>query len=366
MHTFTIAALEGALGASTSITLDILRTANQIAESVNRPTITWQVIGSSAVTQMSNGMLIKAVPFSETSLCDRSTLVIPGLGLESPRYFNLYGHYRLDSSNRKSTFALIKERLEHDDIAQLAQLAHQYNNNGNVVAASCSSVLILGQAELLNGRVATTHWRLYDWFRKKYPKCGLDVTRMLVQDGTLITAGAAMSQMDLMLHLLRKTMGHEISDLTRRYLRMEGRPTLAQYMTAADLKNDDRNVVKLEKIVESHMPNVPPLKKIAEEMSVTEKTLSRRIKKATGMTPLSFIQHVRLRHAQHLLETTHLQLEEIASKVGYADATALRKLFLKNLGCTPGQLRAARGSNSFPEAYISQAAENHPGYFTSQ
>jgi transcriptional regulator GlxA family with amidase domain len=339
MDTFTIVALDGALGASVAITLDILRTANQIAENMNRPTLTWRVIGSSSLVQMNNGMLIQATPLAEAKLQKKSILVIPGLGLESTHNLDAYGRHCSASRQLSSSPVLLEERLAYNDVLALAELAHNHYLNGYIVAASCSSVLALGCAGLLEGRTATTHWRLYELLRKRHPGCMLDTSRMLVQDGRLITAGAAMSQMDLMLLLLRNTAGHEISELTRRYLLIDGRPTQSHYMTLADLQMECRETLRLEKLVEKYMPNVPSLKRIAEELLVTEKTLTRRIQKATGLTPLTFIQRVRLRHAQTLLETTQLTIDEVATQVGYADSTALRRLIIKNMGCTPSQLR---------------------------
>jgi transcriptional regulator GlxA family with amidase domain len=339
MDAFTIVVLDGALGASVAITLDILRTANRIAEVHGKPTIAWKVIGSSASVRMNNGMYIGAVPLAEAGPLGKSILVIPGLGLDGPYHVDVYGCRWNQTTQLVSATKHLSERLEREDIEILGELAYNHHAVGNVVAASCSSVFALGHSGLLDGRSVTTHWCLYDLLRQRHPECDLDTNRMLVQDGSLVTAGAAMSQMDLMLYLLRGLVGHHTVEQIRRYLLIDDRPTQSHYMTLNDLQMDDREVVRLEVLIEKHMPNIPTLKKIEEELFVTKKTLTRRIQKATGLTPLAFIQRIRLRHAQSLLETTGLSIDEIARRVGYSDSTALRRLVTKSMGCTPSQLR---------------------------
>lgn len=341
MDTFVVVALEGALGASVAITLDILRTTNQVAESMGKPTFTWKVVGSGDAVRMNNGMLIQTVPISGATLHAENILVVPGLGLECADYLDSYGRRHDNSGTSSSLNAQVIERLGRDDVKALGLLATRHSENGGGVAASCSSVLALGEYGLLDGRTVTTHWRLYELLRERHPACHVDTNRMLVQDRTLITSGAAMSQMDLMLLLITNKAGHQVAELTRRYLLIDGRPSQAHYMAIANLQSRSQEVMKLEKLVEQYMPKIPTLKQLAAELFVTDKTLSRRIQKSTGMTPMAFIQAVRMRHAQNLLETTKLSINEIATKVGYADATALRRLVLRKFACTPSQLRMA-------------------------
>ncbi|SHN01132.1 Transcriptional regulator GlxA family, contains an amidase domain and an AraC-type DNA-binding HTH domain [Pseudomonas asturiensis] len=344
MDVITLIVLEGAMGSSVAISLDVLRTANQIAEVMGRPTITWKIIGSSESVQMRNGMRLEALPLSKVKAIEDSTLVIPGLGLENAQEVNLFG-CRTDKSPRGPGHSLATElinRLGHHDISKLGKLVRQHDLRGQQTAASCSAVFVLGDAEILEGRTVTTHWQLYDQFKARYPKSILDTKRMLIHDGNIVTAGAGMSQMDLMLYILRIKMGNTIASLTMQYLLVDGRPAQYHYMALSNLKTESREVLMLEKFIENCLPNVPPLSVIAEHLNVTEKTLSRRIRHATGKSPMAFVQKVRLQHVQSLLETTNLSIEMVALKVGYSDSTALRRLMWKNMGCTPSQLRKAR------------------------
>jgi len=167
----------------------------------------------------------------------------------------------------------------------------------------------------------------------------MDATRMVVEDRRVVTAGAAMAQMDLMLHLIRMAMGQEIADLTMKYMLIDSRPTQARYMVWSQLQTTDKIVRDLEVLIESNLATPIRVSEAAQMLHITEKTLARRVAKTTGSTPMSLIQSVRMRHAQHLLDTTDLPLGEIAVRIGYANATSLRKLTLRFAKTTPGVLR---------------------------
>lgn len=342
MADFTIAVLDWALASSVAVTLDALRSAERIAENLGRRTHRWRVVGSGETVPLSNGLSVPAEKLTATTDFGSSILVVPGLGLDHPALAAVPIPAAKPGMARRYDWAVVARRIELPDARLLADRARAHGAAGHLVAASCSGVLVLGEAGLLDGRTATTHWRLNNLLQQRYPACKADVSQMVVRDGNIVTAGAAMAQMDLMLVLIRDVYGLEVADLVMRYLLLDGRPTQSCYMAWSHLQSTDDTVKRLEKMVEKSLPEVPPLAVLANSLHVSEKTLARRVQRATGQTPGAVIQAVRLRHAQHLLETTRLPIAEVASRVGYADATALRKLTLKTLRLAPGQLRGRR------------------------
>jgi transcriptional regulator GlxA family with amidase domain len=78
---------------------------------------------------------------------------------------------------------------------------------------------------------------------------------------------------------------------------------------------------------------------LANGLNVTARTLARRFKKATGETPLTFLQNARVERARRLLETTNVNFEQIAHRVGYDDAGSFRRLFAQATGLSPRDYR---------------------------
>jgi transcriptional regulator GlxA family with amidase domain len=70
-----------------------------------------------------------------------------------------------------------------------------------------------------------------------------------------------------------------------------------------------------------------------------ERSLKRRFRAATGTTPISCLQNLRIEEAKRLLETETTSFEDIAREVGYDNPAFFRRVFRSRTGLTPGQYR---------------------------
>jgi transcriptional regulator GlxA family with amidase domain len=75
-----------------------------------------------------------------------------------------------------------------------------------------------------------------------------------------------------------------------------------------------------------------------------QRSFIRRFTKAAGMTPLNYVQALRLEEAKQILETTDLPIEAIADEVGYEDTSFFGRLFRRETGLTPAHYRLRFGS----------------------
>ncbi|ARU04174.1 AraC family transcriptional regulator [Comamonas serinivorans] len=322
MHDFTILALDDAYASSLAATLDILVAARALAPRLGVPVPRWRLCAPEpGLVRLQGGMQVEATRLPVRARDDRSTWVLPGLGL--------------------NTTAAITQRLARPDTAALARRIARHVQGGGRVVASCSSVFLLQPAGLLAGRRATTSWWHAPLLQRLAPGCTVDADRMVCADGPITTAGAAFAQTDLMLHLLRAHGGAALADAVSRMLLIDGRQAQAPYIVAEVLANGDSLVAQLAARVEAALPNPPSVAALAEAFCMSERTLSRRIRQATGKSTLALVQSVRLRRARALLEGSRMTVDQVAEAVGYQDATALRRLMKKVAGANPSRYRPA-------------------------
>lgn len=343
MTHFIILVADGALAGSVGASLDILAFAQRCGAPAGR--VAWQVASAGLQVTLSGGMALAATPIDQLKMAPDAVLVIPGIGLDAPASQGIAGGLSGGATiDERYAEPHLLWRMQAPDAQAYARLAAAHHAAGGVVAASCSGVLLLGMAGLLDGRRATTHWRLGDFVRRHFGKAQFDENRMLVEDHRVISAGAAMAQADLMLHLVQQAVGGAAGEAVvqgvMRYLLVDSRSSQARYRVWEHLHaSEDDTAMRFEALIEARLLDVPTIADAARLLGMTSRTLSRRVAASTGAAPLQLVNTVRMRHAQRLLAQGDLSVEAVARRVGYANGTALRKLTLKMAQLPPGVLR---------------------------
>jgi transcriptional regulator GlxA family with amidase domain len=325
MTDFSILVLPRSFASGVATTLDILASAANLARGAGCAPPTWRVYSTRKDVLLSNGFKVDAQPLKTKSRSKRGIWIVPGFDVRGPED--------------------MLSRVAEPDAMWAAGILQRHVRAGGAVAAACSGVFLLHTAGVLNGRRATTTWWFGGLLQQMAPLCAVDVDQMVVADGNVITAGAAFAQIDLMLHLLRTRFNPSLADAVSRALVIDGRQSQAQFIVPAMLANGNALVGKVVQRFESKLPNPPTIAELAADFCMSTRTLSRHIKAATGRSVSSLLQSVRINRARMLLETSKLNVEQIASKVGYGDTTALRRLMRKMTGSTPRQFRPAVYNN---------------------
>lgn len=327
---FTVIVLEGAFAASVAATLDMLRTSRLLGAR----SLSFRVCSvNGGFVPLSSGVGVETSRLPARSRADETTWVIPGLGTTHA--------------------AAVHERLARPDAAALSKLIARHISRGGRVAAACTAVFLLKQAGVLPRRRVTTTWWLAGLLSEMEAECSVDANAMVCADGPIITAGAAFAQTDLMLHLLREHCGPRLVDALARTLLLDGRQAQARFIAPELLANGDSLIARFSQEVEAHFPNPPSVATLAARLGMTERTLSRHVRRVTGQSPLALVHSLKSRRAQALLQSTHLSVDDIAEAVGYQDASTLRRL-LKKMGIAPP--RALRSASSAPQIPVRRRA----------
>jgi transcriptional regulator GlxA family with amidase domain len=188
----------------------------------------------------------------------------------------------------------------------------------------------MAESGLLDHQRATTTWWLVPLFRQRYPSVLLDDSSMIVQSGRFVTAGAALGHMDLALFLVRD-VSPQLASLTAKYLIVDSRPSQAAYALTEHLVHSDAIVQRFETWARARLTRGFSLDDAARAVGSSKRTLARRMQSVLGKSPLSYFQSLRVERAVHLLRTTGASVDEVATRVGYADGVTLRALLRRRL-----------------------------------
>jgi transcriptional regulator GlxA family with amidase domain len=218
-------------------------------------------------------------------------------------------------------------------------LRHQHAL-GSIIAGSCNGVFVLGDAGLLDGRRCTTTWWLHDRLKARYARADVARGTSLIQDGRVITAGGPLSWIDVSLHLIRHLCGSEAAKLAADFAIVDMiRPTQASYVPQNHVAASNPLLLDAEHLVRQAEGRSMTSAQLAKELGVSERTLHRRLKDATGESPKKFIDRLRFEAVQILLKTTRTPVKGLAHVAGYLDETSFRRAFRRHAGMTPGAYR---------------------------
>jgi transcriptional regulator GlxA family with amidase domain len=212
---------------------------------------------------------------------------------------------------------------------------------GSHVATICTGAFVLAETGLLDGKTATTHWGFADQFQKRYPTIELKPERLITDEGDLFCSGGYNAGIDLSLYLVEKYYGHEVAlQSSKSVISDIGRTSQAPYaIFRLQKKHHDDQVLGVQEWIEKNFDRNFNYDTLARKNGMSRRTLERRFKAATGETPLTYQQNIRVEAAKRLLENSKRAFDEITYRVGYEDSSTFRKVFLKQTRLRPSEYR---------------------------
>jgi transcriptional regulator GlxA family with amidase domain len=227
--------------------------------------------------------------------------------------------------------APLVQALAGSEVREAGAVLRKWAGRGALTATACIGTFVLAEAALLDGEEATTTWWLSPLFRQRYPRVRLDESRIIVQSNAVVTAGAALSHLDLALALIRRA-SPELANLTARYLVVDERTSQSIYSIPDHLAHADPLIQQFERWARGRLAEGFSLDQAAKALATSKRTLARRMQSVLGKSPLAFFQDLRIERAVHLLRTGHTSVDQIAAEVGYAEGVTLRALLRRRLG----------------------------------
>ena len=304
-----VLALDGVFDLGLSAVLDAFQTANELAEmsGFSGERFDVKIVGVIKSIKTSQGLTVPVQPIGSRA---PDCVVVPAIGIKMPEP--------------------LEAALARPDIRDAAVLLQRWARKGAMMTAACVGTFVMAESGLLDHQRATTTWWLVPMFRRRYPNVLLDESQMIVKSGRIVTAGAALSHIDLALWIIRG-VSPRLASLTAKYLIVDSRPSQSAYALTDHLVHSDPIVQRFEDWARGRLRHGFALDDAARAVGSSKRTLARHMHAVLGKSPLSYFQSLRVERAVHLLKTGNASVDEIAARVGYADGTTLRNLLRRRL-----------------------------------
>lgn len=328
MHTVSIIGFDGALASAVTGIIDLFRLAGvtwaRIHGDEPRPWFRTRLLTRDGEPcKCINGLtLVSDGAWNEPDLDDSDLIIIPTIG--APIEKVLAGNSQL--------------------IEWLGNFRTRETPNVHV-ASNCTGAFFLAEAGLLNGREATTHWGFSNQFRERYPAVRLHPEKLVTVDGPVACAGGGMAWWDLGVYLVERFAGSQVArELAKAFVIDAGRSSQAPYsVLQAKRYHSDSIILALQDWLDDHFRESLSLPALAARAGLSERSLLRRFRQATGDTPNTYLQLLRVESARRQLESSGRSIDAITREIGYEDISSFSRLFRKHTGLSPGAYRARFG-----------------------
>ncbi|WP_046366983.1 GlxA family transcriptional regulator [Flavihumibacter petaseus] len=257
--------------------------------------------------------------------------------------------YKVDpiSESGKSDLVMVPSFNSHDIRQSLALnsqllpwLREQYKD-GAELACFCTGAFLMAATGLLDGRLATTHVDAGASFSQHFPQVKLRLDKTVTADHRLYTSGGATSTFHLLLHLINRHCGREVAVKIAKIFAIDMDRHHQSYFGSFEPVHNhtDELVATAQQKIETNYQEAGTIEELIRDIPSSRRNIVRRFKQVTGVTPIEYLQNIRVEAAKRLLEQTSQQMSEVVFNAGYNDAKAFRKVFRKAVGMTPSEYR---------------------------
>jgi transcriptional regulator GlxA family with amidase domain len=216
----------------------------------------------------------------------------------------------------------------------------QYKKGAELVSLCVGSFFLAGTG-LLNGRKCAIHWAAKNEFRAMFPEVVVIDDTIITDENGIYTCGGGYSYLNLLLYIIEKHLGREMSILTSKMFEIDiERKSQNHFMIFVGQKrHTDKIVLAAQQLIETSATQTFTIDELCLKFNIGRRSFERRFKKCTGNSIVEYIQRVKVEYAKKQLEVSTKTIKEIIYEVGYNDINAFRKVFRKNTDLSPVDYR---------------------------
>jgi transcriptional regulator GlxA family with amidase domain len=208
---------------------------------------------------------------------------------------------------------------------------------GHRLITICSGTLLAARGGLLGSRRCTTHHELLDRLRLLAPNAQVVDNRVFVLDGPLASSAGVTAGIDLTLHLVAQDCGDAIAaavakDMVVYLRRTPNDPELSPML--AHRHHLHPAVHRVQDAVTQRPAQAWDMSALSAVANVTERHLLRLFGDHAGVSPLHYLEKIRLEHACQSLQGG-ASVTHAAEVAGFSSDLQLRRAWSRHLGGSP-------------------------------
>jgi transcriptional regulator GlxA family with amidase domain len=219
----------------------------------------------------------------------------------------------------------------------LVQATRTLATDADRVGSICTGAFILAAAGLLEGRRATTHWKVAHKLADSYPGTRVEPDSIYVRDGNTYTSAGVSAGIDLALALVEEDHGPDLTrEVARRLVVYLQRPG-GQSQFSAPLQTPLPRTPALRSIVERVTADPTgdhSLPALAAQLNLSPRHLTRLFRSEMSTTPTRYVELIRFDLAKAFLDQGHTATQA-AALAGFPSYESMRRVFAREVALSP-------------------------------
>lgn len=218
----------------------------------------------------------------------------------------------------------------------------KHYQKGAEIASMCSGAFMLAATGILDGKTCSTHWAHESTFRAAFPDVDLQADKLITNQSGIYTNGGAYSFLNLALVLIEKYYDKETAVYCSKLFQIDWeRYSQSSFVIfSGQMKHQDEAILKAQSYIEKNYQDKISIEFLSTKFNIGRRNFDRRFIKATGLTPLDYLQRIKIEAAKKSLENTRKMVSEVMYDVGYNDTKAFREVFRRVTGMSPVDYKA--------------------------
>lgn len=253
----------------------------------------------------------------------------------------------------------IQSVVTREHITWLKAQARQSRRLGGI----CTGSWALAKAGLLDGYECSVHWECLAAMQEAFPRVSMSAS-LFTLDRNRFTSSGGTAPMDMMLHLIGRDHGRELS------------AAISEMFVYERIRNEqDHQRVPLKHVLGTHQPKLQEivalmeanleepidLDNLADYVELSRRQLERLFQKYLNCTPSRYYLRLRLIRARQLLKQTSMSLIELATVCGFVSTPHFSKCYREYFGVPPSDERAGLEMSREPTVLaMAQPASTRP------
>lgn len=226
-------------------------------------------------------------------------------------------------------------------LAKVSEWVAVAHADGAVVAASGTALGVLARAGLLDAMTVPVPWWLAPAMARLFPRLALDPERAVSVRDDILLAGRHAGTPALAVRIVARIMSPDVATWVERITGVDPFPDGpdAEAVLSTPVLKSDPLVTRAAHWLQLRFAHKPQMADLADAMAVHPRTLTRRFRDNLGMTPVEYLQRLRMEAAKGMLTRSDRRIDRIAYLVGYADPGFFKTVFRRHTGLTPAEFR---------------------------